>query len=242
MKPILFLCIFFQGLLYSQSNGSGDAKRFALGVNFSPDRCYRVWWAAPWNRKSIPGYRSKVDFRDSMETPRIGFTAGVGVLYRKSVNLTFESGLYYASKGVNMIRTKLIPITPDPYLPDYASFTFRENYLELPLKANYTFRSGRLNGYVTGGFSSNVFWSAKSVGLFEYSDGRTERVVGSLAGPSRFNFSIVAGLGMDYQLSERWAIRMEPTFRHAITPSVFGTDIGYYWHSLGLQTGVYLRL
>lgn len=75
----------------------------------------------------------------------------------------------------------------------------------------------------------------------EYSDGHTEINKSFYYGLSRMNIAAVAGIGMYYFVSEKMHIRIEPVFRHAITPIV-DAPIKQYSYSAGINAGIYFSL
>jgi len=61
------------------------------------------------------------------------------------------------------------------------------------------------------------------------------------SGLSRINFAVVAGLGINYDLTSRLTFRVEPTYRRSIT-SIINAPIKGYLYSAGINTGIYFKL
>ena len=238
MKLFLIFLTFFPLTIFCQSTDTTKTKRIAIGLTFSPDYCYR---------KLSPDATSQwiADSRDNLEIPKFGFTTGLSLLFQLNKRLTFETGLQYSNKGE---KTKSYSLTwntpsgqPDPALPTKNTFIYHYNYLDIPVKVNYNILTKRLKFFVSGGISTNVFLFQKTTSILEYSDGRTETNNSTGSGLSRINFAVLAGLGINYDLTSRLTFRIEPTYRRSIT-SIINAPIKGYLYSAGINTGIYFKL
>jgi opacity protein-like surface antigen len=238
MKPFLIFLTLLPSTLFCQSTEMTKTKRISIGLTFSPDYCYR---------KLSPDATSQwiADSRDSLEIPKFGFTTGFGLLFQITKRLTLETGLQYSNKGekTKSYSSTWFPpsVQPDPSLPVKNAFIYHYNYLDIPLKVNYNILTKRLKFFVSGGISTNVFLFQQITSRVEYGDGSTVTNNSISNGLSRINLAVVAGLGINYDVTNRLTIRIEPTYRRSIT-SIINAPIKGYLYSAGINTGIYLNL
>jgi hypothetical protein len=108
------------------------------------------------------------------------------------------------------------------------------SYLEVPVIFKYKAIDRKIDVNFIGGLSYNMLVgnsASASLGGMKYSIGKTE-------GLSPVNFSSSLGLGFEYNLSKKFSLDLEPTFRYYLTP--IGGDVGTSVHpySFGLFTGI----
>jgi hypothetical protein len=106
MNRIFFLIvILLSNSAFGQDKVAGKNRRFFIGVNFSPDYCYR---SLSKNIDSISNskWNYAKNIEDSVEIPKLGYTAGINFGYQIKSWLSIETGLQYSDKGY-----KTIPVT-----------------------------------------------------------------------------------------------------------------------------------
>jgi opacity protein-like surface antigen len=111
------------------------------------------------------------------------------------------------------------------------------NYLELPVVVRYKVVDKTLDFNIIGGVSSNVLVSnTVSAG----STGNKHKI-GGTDGLNMLTFSSSLGMGMEYNLSEKLSMNLEPVFRYYINP--FGAIPGMNIHpySFGVFSGISYR-
>jgi hypothetical protein len=107
-------------------------------------------------------------------------------------------------------------------------------YIELPLILRYRVIDRRLGFHFLGGFSSNFM-----VGNSAYyqESGNKERI-GTTDNLRPVNYSSVVGLGIDYSISKRFHVNLEPTLRYYLNSINTGSIIKSYPYSIGFFTGL----
>jgi hypothetical protein len=108
------------------------------------------------------------------------------------------------------------------------------NYLELPVILKYKVLDRTVDFNVSGGFSYNILVSNSA-----YSVTGTEKYyVGKTSGLSPVTLSSSIGMGVEYSLSRKLSLNLEPTFRYYLTPlgEIPGSAIHPY--SFGLFSGL----
>lgn len=235
-----YLILLFSSLLILNSYGQGnqDFKKVLLGVNFSPDYCYRAL-------RNTTG-SADVDFIirewNNIEIPKPGFTAGCDVGINFSRRVGMGVGVQYASKGY---QTKFLPLIfgqPTPDDPQQARMIYRYNYIEVPVKVNYKYGENNYRLIAGAGLIAGVLSSTNNSTKLKFSDGRTDRK--NYPGRQSFdkvNLSLLVSLGLEVNLSKRLNLRIEPTFRHEVLESNRSPIATNFW-SAGLNMGVYFGL
>jgi opacity protein-like surface antigen len=244
MKKLLLLLIpLLPSIIFSQTPDSSGTRKFAIGLVFSPDYCYRT--LKP-DGAAMSQYIAKN--RDSTELPRIGFTTGLSFLYQLKKRFTLESGLLFSDNGEQTKNTALIfgtGLNGQPGVSDPVTnkFIYHYKYLDIPLKVNYALLTKRLSIFLSGGLSANFFITETNTSIQTYSDGHTttsSSTSRSGSGLSALNLAFVAGAGVSYNLSGKLALRVEPVYRRSIT-SIIDAPVKGYLYSAGLNMGIYYR-
>ena len=159
------------------------------------------------------------------------------------------SGLVYTNNGdVYLIATGPVDrvmtasaYNIDGFDPQKANLQYLNNsiqqnfsYLELPVVLRYKLIDKKVDFNVIGGVSYNILVNNSvftTVDGARYSIGKTE-------GLNQISLSSSLGMGMEYDLSEKFSLNLEPTFRYYLNPynKVTGSNIHPY--SFGIFSGV----
>jgi hypothetical protein len=239
-KTLLVILCLAPLALFCQLSGFSKAKKFAIGLVYSPDFCYRIATADA-------SYRSTRDFYNTVEIPKFGYTTGLNFLWQLNKKFSLEAGALYSDKGY---QTKQEPLSNGLYggnfvnQPDNAvsgSFVYHIQFLDIPLKVNYYLLRTGVKLFLSGGLSTNIFLGEKDTYTVTYGDGHTTtRELTPYSTPSAINLSVVAGIGISFHISRQLLVRIEPVYRQSLTPLSY-SPIKYYLYSAGLNTGLYYR-
>lgn len=210
-------------------------RKVKLGITYSADLCYRTLKSDG----SANGQYIK-EMRYAEEITVYGYTTGLSLLLRADKKLVIETGIQYSRKGEQTEKIDLSWSSSNLESPTKRSYIYQYHYLDIPLKANYFFPTRKKsNFFASGGLSANIFLRHKNIKIFEYSDGRKDPQESTYyEGFSKVNIAAMISIGMNYSIAERISIRIEPIFRHSITP-IADTPIKEYPWSAGVNTGVY---
>ena len=229
--PLTLLC---------QLSGFSKAKKFALGLVYSPDYCYRV-------TTSDPSFKPAPVYYNSIENPKIGFTAGLNFLWKLNTKFSVEAGVMYSDKGY---QTKTLQLSedlprnyPEPLPGDQstASFVYHYRFMDVPLKVSYYILNKEVKLFLSGGLSGNFFLGETDTYSMTYRDGHSAS--GNTTPATTFsmlNLSIVAGFGISFHISKKLLVRIEPIYRQGITP-FSDSPLKDYLYSAVLNTGLYYR-
>ncbi len=249
MKALLILLLWIPAYAYSGGVDSVVTNRFLAGLVFSPDYCYRKL-ASDDQDKSI------VQLRDTIETAKFGYSAGMQIHYYFRKRISFETGFIVSDKGE---KTKKYPLTfgdmidprygfiypvttaSGPTLK-YMVFNYHYYYLSIPLKINYTLAYKKLKMFPSIGLSTDFYLTNKTTLILIFSDNSKHRKQSKnkLINCNAVNFSIVTGLGVSYDLNSRITLVVQPEYRRSLSP-IENTPIKEYLYSVGVNTGLYYR-
>jgi hypothetical protein len=126
-------------------------------------------------------------------------------------------------------------IDPEKAQLDYIDNSLRQNfnYLELPIVIRYKVVDKTLDFNIVGGVSSNLLvGNSVSAGI----GGRSK--IGETDGLNSITFCSSLGMGMEYNLSNKLSLNLEPTFRYYLNS--FGSIPGMNIHpvSFGVFSGL----
>jgi hypothetical protein len=107
------------------------------------------------------------------------------------------------------------------------------NYLEIPFLVRYKVIDRKVDFNLTGGISYNLLVSNSAYSFA----GGTKYFIGKTEGISPVTLSSSLGMGMEYNLTEKISLNIEPTIRYYITPisGLVGSSIHPY--SFGILSG-----
>lgn len=250
MKKVAALLICFATIsLSAQEPSSAGLRKLQIGVNFSTDYCYRT----VVNNYDNPDMDWNIKSRNDRETPKFGYTTGVNLTYNLNKTIGFEIGLQFSNKGY---QTETFNLTfgdqidspggltniEDSELPTLAKIIYSYQYLDVPLKANFSFGKRKLRFTTSAGIVTNFFINEITTGVFEYGDGSKKR--NSTYGVMHFNttnLSPMISVGIDYKISPKLNLKAEPTFRYGVL-KISDTPITEYLWNCGVNVGCYYSL
>ncbi len=243
--PALILC----GILSAQTPDSLKTKKWAIGLTYSPDFCFRQKYTS---RMSLYG--------NETEKPKAGMTAGVNFLYKLMDRVGIETGILYSTKGEKVYNPSINWVTPDgngtydPSIPDYnkgfvyksakSKSTYTYQYLEVPLKVSWYAINNKLKLFPSLGVSANVFIGKRTVTEYTFDEGGSEKNVSKVYDNRNIpvvDLAVLAGIGVSYDVSKNIFIKAEPAYRQFVRPLV-DRPISGRFYSFGLNAGLYFRI
>jgi hypothetical protein len=213
-KQILLLTFFLPTISFGQDTTTTKNRRFFIGVNFSPDYCYRNI-AKNDNSISSDQWAHIKNILDSIYIPNFGYTTGLNFYYQIKKRLSIETGIQYSRKGY---KTIALPTIYDfNYDPVIATNYFYFTYLDFPFRANFTFSKSKFQIIASAGAVLNYLLqvSGKTVpenriAIFEI------QTYGNQFAYNNINISPTVSLGLKYNINNRLNLRAEPTFRYGL--------------------------
>ena len=118
--------------------------------------------------------------------------------------------------------------------------TFIQNldYLEVPLVLKYKVLDKKFSVNVSGGLSPGILVNNRSYFEFEgekLQTGTTENI-------DPFIYNSVLGIGLEYAISRKFFISMEPSFKYSLAPVNSNNGIEYHPYSISWFTGISYKI
>lgn len=249
MKRFASLFVFFLVInAYSQEVPSVGFNKFQLGVNFSSDVCFRTL-----NQNDGSSLYGMIKTRNKLEIPKFGYTTGLNFVYNLSKTIGLETGVQFSDKGHQTETIDLpyvsgptagviIPGTIGTKAPRKAKYNYSDFYLEVPIKANFSFGNRKVRFIASAGMAVSFFIGERETAFYTYNDGSTKRIDNSTYFRSNIiNFSPMASFGIDWKITPKINLKTEPAVRCGII-KITDTPITQYLWNCGLNVGCYYSL
>jgi len=154
---------------------------------------------------------------------------------------THNPDVFLADNAGDRVVTKY---TNDVFDPGKANLSYINNslfqnfsYLEMPVIVRYKLVDKSLDFNLIGGLSYNLLVNNSVHAMI---DGN-KYDIGKTAGLNSFMVSSSFGMGMEYNLSEKISLNLEPTFRYYLNPFSNLQSTGAHPYSFGVFSGLSYR-
>jgi len=107
-------------------------------------------------------------------------------------------------------------------------------YIEVPLILRYRLIDRKIGFNFLGGMSTNMLVGSNTY----YNNNGDREKIGETTDLKPFNYSSIVGIGIDYAISDRFNINLEPTFRYYLNSINESSVIRSYPYSIGIFTGL----
>jgi hypothetical protein len=171
-------------------------------------------------------------YNESKGSPSFKVPTTSGTVY------TSNPDVFLAAYGNGKVYTTY---TNDVFDPNKASLQYISNsltqnlsYLELPVIVRYKVIDKMIGINIIGGLSYNLLVSNSAYAM---KDG-TKYSVGDTKGLNPLALSSSLGMGMEYNLSDKLSLNLEPTFRYYLDPFSITTGSLIHPYSFGIFSGV----
>lgn len=108
------------------------------------------------------------------------------------------------------------------------------SYIEMPVILRYKLVDKALDVNLIGGLSYNLLVNNS---VYTTIDGN-RYVIGKTEGLNQIMFSSSIGMGMEYNLSDKFSLNLEPTFRYYINPFTEIQGVRIHPYSIGIFSGL----
>ena len=118
--------------------------------------------------------------------------------------------------------------------------TFVQNldYLEVPLMMKYKVFDKKFSVNLMGGLSPGILVNNRS--YFSQDGNKVE--TGTIENIKPMIYNSVVGLGLQYLVSKKLSIGVEPVFKYSLTPVNSGSSLDYHPYSFSFFTGITYKL
>lgn len=215
MKQLLICAILLLSIsVFGQEKAVIKNKHFYIGINFSPDYCYRL---LNKNNDSMPNERwiKAKNLLDSIELSKFGYTAGISFGYQIRHWLSIETGIEYSNKGYKTVP--ILTIFDFNRDPEIAKNIYNYSYLDIPLKANFIFLKKKIQIFTGLGIVANILLKTKVKTIPEKPSSifPVQTHVDYYA-YDKINISPTFSVGLQYNIIDKLFVRLEPIFRFGL--------------------------
>ncbi|MBA3704861.1 MAG: PorT family protein [Bacteroidetes bacterium] len=218
----------------AQDSTNTDLKRLVIGINVSPDYCYRVLKS----NTVVQGASNFIKSRNETELPMLGYTVGLSAGYYFKKSFGIEIGIQYSKKGYKTGQMEII--TTDHPEGGLEEISYNFNYIEIPVKAILKLGKKKIRFLCSTGIVPSICVYERTVSKSKYYDGintTLKEEPNYIYNP--FNLSIMASLGIDIQLGKRMNLKIEPNYKYGIL-QIINTSIAEHLWSSGINIGYYI--
>jgi len=239
MKLLKILLFLIPIGLSAQDSTNTKFKHWAVGYSVSPDYCFRILTS-----DGSASSKSIISLRNEHEVHQYGITSGFNVCYFFKKHFSIETGINYSNRGY---RTKdfsdFTTNDPnDPLIPTKIKYIYNYNFIDIPLKANFILGKKKLRFIASAGINTNFLLFRTEITTAEYFDGSV--VTNNYKSESGFHFvdfTALLSAGTDINLTKKFNLRLEPTYRYSLAPMRTSSIKEHLW-SVGLNFGLYYKL
>lgn len=213
---LLLLLSFFSQIVFAQDSIPQSQLRY--GILFSPDYNYR-------SLRSGSNDAWIKELYDTLEVPEVGYSAGLIAQLQLNDRFAINGGLQFSDRGeATRYRTR-------ERIQKYRNHLY---YLAIPLQVNYNLVNKKVKFFVSVGISTDIFLTGRTKVQSRYST--DAEIVKPADDLSRAGLSMLAGVGLDCPLTDKWSFRLSPLYRRSLTSATTSSPKKYYY-SAGLSVG-----
>lgn len=230
---------------FGQDNAT-ETHKLLIGVTVSPDICFRTL-------EKTDGSSTNdwiMDLRNDGESPKFSYSTGLSLCYNLTRHWGIETGLQYSNKGFAFVNSnptfgsQIDPRYGFIYGDSITKITMLDNfnYLDIPLRTIFTVGSRKVRFISSVGITTNILINATNTSVVKYENGDTDRNTQEQPYDyKKVNFSPTVSIGIDWQLCDKFNLRVEPTFRYGLLKIIDAPITAYLW-SGGLNLTCYYAL
>jgi hypothetical protein len=227
---LLFTSVLLTSCLFSQN----EYPKSQIGISFSPDFNYRLL-------KNNDGSASSdmvIDSRNSTETPMFGYTTGIHYCYNFTNVIGLETAIQYSLKGYKTDDFVIFSPFPEPNLPESIQINYNYNFIDIPVKVNFSIGKKKVCFFTSVGVVTNIFINETQVTKYRYADGALEKSAKTDFDYKRFGLSPMISAGINYSITPKMNLRIEPTVRFDVL-KIINTPVTGYLYNAGVSIGYY---
>jgi hypothetical protein len=259
MKSTLFLIVIILSFAAHAQNSepkilSSESKKLFLGVNLSPDICYRTLRNNDGNNITS----RSIDLHNQIEIPKLGYTFGLNISYNFNKQFGIETGVQFSNKGYANKKIDLRSGQPSNIDPTKGFTTptldplnsavklkivYNHLYLDIPLRVNFKYGENKIRFISSIGLTTNIFLKATQTNISEYKNGKTKRRTSKQqeSNYKLLDVSPTISAGIEYWISPEINLRMEPIFRYGVLKIIDTPITGYLWNA-GLNIAFFYKI
>lgn len=215
MKQLFLLSIFFPIILYGKDTTSINGKRFFIGINFSPNYCYR-YLTKNDNNLTDDKWTTIKNLEDSIYIPKFGYTTGINFGFQINRKFSVETGIQYSNNGYKTIPFSTLYHFNEPTA--IATNIINYKYMDIPFIANFSFFSDKRVQIIIGvGSTLNYLLQVSGKTIPETPTATFQTKTNVIKYPyNKINISTTISAGFKYKINDRINLRAAPIFRYGL--------------------------
>jgi len=231
---LLCLCSFYSYAGINQDTTTKKSK-WKIGINFSPDYSYRKLDSTGNAYVGFLPNSTQMHYMDSIDIPKMGFTAGISVGYDVSPLISVESGVYYSDKGYQ--TQWYIPYSDVQSQSVSTRFIYSYYYIDIPFIVDVVLlNKSKFKAYIKAGFVFDFFEKAVTTSI-EQDNNNTTSWSNDYSRYNTLNISALGGIGIEYKCCNRISLKLEPSLKYGLYRIVETPITAYLWNA-GVNVGV----
>jgi hypothetical protein len=235
---LLYLALAINTVFGQEKEKQKKLPRFSIGVNFSPDYCFRTLKNNDGSSSSALVVRT----RNDIESAKFGYTTGVCINLNFSTVFSLETGIQYSNKGYISKSQTFVILPNDPVIPANEKVIYSYHYIGIPLKARLDFGNSKTRFFAGAGFTTSVLVNEAETFIYTYPGGRTTKnKQSSTMDFKKLDISPLISLGIDFKITDKIRWVAEPIFRFGILNTTDTPVTEKLWN-MGLNIAAYYRL
>lgn len=241
---IIFVCIanigFSQDSLKIAMPNDSLRKTFSIGLNSSYGYGYRI---LKENKNSNDAnIQKQIKANNERDFTSIYQSFGINMSHYFKNKLFLSYGLNYNSFNYQTKEIELIPITPDPSVPQKIQYTYQTNTFEMPIYFGYSKAIKKIELLGQVGIGSHLIYQATQTERNWYSIGSVKSKT-TFYSPQMFGmcFSLNSMLSFSYNPIKQFSIRLSPEIKYGIT-SINNTPLQTKILGYGVNLGLFYNI
>lgn len=237
-----FIKISFFFLVLSLSTFASDStvvfKRWSIGINGSPDYCYRRLVRKSSNNATY----NLANYKNSTEIPIYSYTGGISAAYSLNNYFSVSLGVAYSQKGFQTKSMDAVNVTAPEILLGQGTYRYDFKYIQLPLKVNFVYGKKKVRLLASAGLTSSfLYYEQTTTKIDYYNVSGTKETARYDYETNPFNLFLTGGIGIDIKLGKKIGVIVEPTYNYGLFRTMDGSIVEYLW-SAALNVGCYIKL
>jgi len=209
MKKVLHLFLTVSFFVICTENSRGEEfHKVQLGVTFSPNYAYRT---LKGDSESFV-----LQGRNEHEIAKFGFSGGLNVGFNPNSWFGIESGILYTNKGY---RTEKDYFKQDQEVAilnnsQWIRTVYSFHYIDIPLKMRFSARLDKISFFAAAGITTGFLAVQKNTIQCEREKDSASPNYASHY--NRINLSPTVSAGIDYKVTSKSSLRIEPIYRYGV--------------------------
>ena len=174
--------------------------------------------------------------RDLGGTSPFEYSAGINFNYRPSRHFSIETGVWYSQE-------RTLDLALDTAIG--VAFDYSGKYLEVPFRLKYHIPLGKVTLYTSAGVMFNFNFPTNTLSTYEHIDRGAGYKITLM--PASAGINALAGVGVQYDVSAKLSMYIEPAYTYAFSPIVkhptfSDVAIDHYTNTIGIGVGLFYKL